>query len=136
MSDAIRRQGPQLAGCKLPVAILPQRPPFAAKKRYHPFMNYQSLTQDQQSQVAYLFADEFFPGSDPKAYDYEVNSIGQVVSRTPLTPQKIDRRTHGDKRAEVVMRKDPKITEEQARRTDAASNALAAHLVRRDLDPP
>ena len=89
-------------------------------------MNYQSLTSKQQDQVAYLFADECFH-SDPKAYDYEVIH-DLVVSRTALIAVTASRKR--DQRTEVIMRVDPQITEDQARRADAASTSLALLLVR------
>jgi hypothetical protein len=46
---------------------------------------YAALTSAQRGQVDYLFADAHF-GTDPAAYEYELNTQGDVNGRTAIQP--------------------------------------------------
>lgn len=98
-------------------------------------MDYQSLTQDQHAQVAHDFADDLF-GSDPAAFDYAVNNIGQVISRTPLDHGQPGRISRGKVQVSITMREETNITEDMVRRANAAISMLAADILKQILQNP
>jgi len=95
---------------------------------------YSALTASQRARAAYLFADETF-GTDPRAYEYEVNG-GEVVGRVKQTdvsgqPSAVHVRKPHTVMVNVTVKEVPEtyITLEMNRNAQQAIKDIARHLV-------
>jgi hypothetical protein len=96
-------------------------------------MNYSTLTPAQQAQAAYLFADDVF-GTDPNAYDYEVNGK-DIIGRSCIAhnSDRIHARKPHSVSVNVAVRQVPDefITSEMSRNAEQAINDFARSAVER-----
>lgn len=92
---------------------------------------YESLTEKQRAQVAYLFADAHF-GASVNAFCYELDKAGDVVGRTmDNRPQTI--KPKGGRRSAKVNVKivEVNITDEMRSKIEMNREALAALIARK-----
>lgn len=86
--------------------------------------NYHSLTPQQQTQVAYLFADVHF-GKDPSAYLYELRGE-TVTGRKPITTEARKK----NKSVQTIYITRGRTSSPTNRNMDAARDALASVITR------
>jgi hypothetical protein len=119
-----------LFACKLSFGISCLRPLLASINRdIITFMEYSSLTQDQHLQVDYLFADVAF-GTDPTAFDYEIDRAGKIAGRKPFKQAKPMRLTRHKCQAKVIALEEVNPTAEQIKLSEMSMDALAASIAR------
>jgi len=88
---------------------------------------YTELTPDLLSQVDDLFADRYFPGSDPAAYIYEIDA-GAIRGRRPVHAVAKERITRPVASVEIIA-PEPLIL------SDEAVREFARYAVRRMRQP-
>jgi hypothetical protein len=95
-------------------------------------MQYQSLTPAQQTQAAYLFADEVF-GTDAYGFDYEISN-GTVIGRACLDKHTdLNARKPHTVSVNVCVREVPAemVTIEMDRNANATIQSIARSVVAR-----